>query len=506
MISSSKRAPSSAGAAGAGAADAAADRTLLLRENKFFMISLPREVGALVTLRELRVSGNGLRALPPELGRLPQLELEDLHLYPNGLLRLPPDCREGDPPEALLDCLRPLAASPHAPRLRPRPRPRPPLTARRQSPPPAPSAPASSQRGLGPLELAPRGYLNLECRGLIEWPAALIEAAGPARLRRLDLDRNSIAEIPPSGERRRGAGTPRGPAEFEAAPRGQPPAPPLPPQPHRRRPRQSHPGARTPVFPPPFPPPPPPPSPDPPPSQALPLGLAQLPRLVFLAALPNPVQELPAAALAIAMASDEALLRHLPQLSDEPSDEAAAPAGGPPREAGTGGAEKERSLSAARPATDALAAREAGGAEGTPAGAPSPVTVRGGAAAGSRAGRGGRKGPPETPRAAAEAALAALPLTPPEFKTARMPPAPPLTPTPGAGPARPAGLAAMSVDDVAVWLQRAGFGALEGAFRANFVSGWALLRLEEADLEQLGLAAPLAHKNFRLEARPRTLR
>eukprot|EP00741_Cyanophora_paradoxa_P024736 tig00000293_g23880.t1 len=89
-----------------------------------------------------------------------------------------------------------------------------------------------------------------------------------------------------------------------------------------------------------------------------------------------------------------------------------------------------------------------------------------------------------------------------------MPPAPPLTPTPGAGagPARPAGLAAMSVDDVAVWLQRAGFGALEGAFRANFVSGRALLRLEEADLEQLGLAAPLARKNFRLEARPLGLR
>eukprot|EP00741_Cyanophora_paradoxa_P025148 tig00000343_g24273.t1 len=75
---------------------------------------LPCEGGALVNLRELRLSGNGLqlRALPPELGRLPRLEV--LHLYPNELLRLPPGCREGDPPEALLECLRSLAASPQS--------------------------------------------------------------------------------------------------------------------------------------------------------------------------------------------------------------------------------------------------------------------------------------------------------------------------------------------------------------------------------------------------------
>eukprot|EP00741_Cyanophora_paradoxa_P024735 tig00000293_g23879.t1 len=261
-------------------------RTLLLRENKLF--SLPREVGSLVNLRELRVSGNGLRALPPELGRLPRLEV--LHLYPNELLRLPPGCHEGDAPETVLECLRSLAASPQSS-----------------------SGPFGSRllRGPGPLELAPGGYLNLECRGLTEWPAALIEAAGPARLRRLDLDRNSIAEIPGAALARL--------AGLQELHLGGNRLRRLPPEIVCLRSLRTLTVHGNLI-------------------QALPPGLAQLPRLVYLAALPNPLQELPAAA----RASDEALLRHLrrlaAQLPDEPSDEAAAPA--TPREAG--GAEKEQ--------------------------------------------------------------------------------------------------------------------------------------------------------------------
>eukprot|EP00741_Cyanophora_paradoxa_P013291 tig00020681_g12834.t1 len=69
----------------------------------------------------------------------------------------------------------------------------------------------------------------------------------------------------------------------------------------------------------------------------------------------------------------------------------------------------------------------------------------------------------------------------------------------------------MSVDDVAVWLQRAGFGALEGAFRANFerreaagLSLWVDRELKagqqrlEGIAEADGVSADYAHLKLRI--------